>query len=344
MSVTADKTRSAGCALGQIHTTQSLDTRPLHIAVMNADIESRLTQADKIQSTADTEVPVSFSPDDPHMTNLISQLNESFIIKDLAVKDAKMLQIPKGYLMECETTPSEFYKNRQEVVAHVKRKRQEGVLSRRKGREERHGFRPQEVNWTGAVSLQNCKASNLTNEIHSLLGRSRFDDTPDAIYDQFIPALRLATMFLTQPVCMQFWTTLATGQRRDDPEMTFKYGRRCQRIDKHVQMTRENTADIIGHLEELGNANIIHFVFKHRLLQNDAWGCAAPICDHHGLKKTPLTRSFIQLHSDVYVAAKKLSQLKYPEISQQLRFNFFFATLIMHELVGLPLGSHVILY
>ena len=287
---------------------------------------------------------------DADIDALIKGLNDHVMIKDMAVSEAKTLDLPRGYPMDSEVTPSDFYRERAGIRSHIKRKRQDVIMPKFSKRELRNigGFRPQDVNLAGAVSLWGCRASNLDNEIHPLLVRSRFDDTPDAIYDQLVPALRLATMFLTQPVCMQFWVTVALGERHCDPEMSSKYGRKCQRIPNHVELTKENTAKVIRHLRELGDANIIHFAFRHKLLQEvgGAWGSSGPICDYLGARRTcglkgRLTRSIIRLHADHYIIAKKLSQLKYPEVSQELRFSFFFANLIMHELAHSIEGAYI---
>lgn len=171
----------------------------------------------------------------PEVEALIKRFSESVVIKDLATKSPQSVMVPRGYLVENEITPSKFYETRNEVRDHVKKRKREGILpkqSRQQWQKERHGFRPQEVNFNGAVHLEGCKPSNLSNEIHPIFDRSNFDDTPDDIYDQFIPGLQLATMFLTQRICMQFWVTLAMGDRRDDPEMTFRNGQSCHRTYK----------------------------------------------------------------------------------------------------------------
>ena len=286
---------------------------------------------------------------DPEIEALIARINESVVIKDLAPKTPQFILVPRGYLVENEIKPSKFYETRGEVRDHVKKRKREGVLprqSKKEWRSERHGFRAQEVNWTGAVHLEGCKPSNLTNDIHPIFDRSNFDDTPDSIYDQLIPGLQLATLFLTQKICMQFWVTLAMGDRRIDPEMTSRNGKLSQRIDEHVELTDERARTVIEHINAVGKSRLIHFRFKNKLQafdfeENGAWGTSVPICeykgiekDHHGLK-SDLVRSIIRIHADYYVIAKKLSQLKYQEESQKLRFNFLFAVLMIHELVSL---------
>lgn len=283
---------------------------------------------------------------DPEVEALIMRINENVVIRDAATKSPQSVLVPRGYLVENEIKPSRFYETRGEVRDHVKKRKREGVLprqSKKQWRNERHGFRAQEVNWNGAVHLKGCKPSNLTNDIHPVFDRSNFDDTPDAIYDQLIPGLQLATMFLTQKICMQFWVTLAMGDRREDHEMTSRNGKLSQRIDDHVELTEERARTVIEHINAIGRSKLIHFRFKHKLKgfsSGGAWGTSVPICDykgierdHHGLKGD-LVRSIIRLHADYYIIAKKLSQLKYQEVSQKLRYNFLFAVLIVHELVS----------
>ena len=284
---------------------------------------------------------------DPEMDDLAKRLNENVLIRDMATKSPTLIQVPKGYVMAMEVKPSTFYESREIARTRIKkRKRESGTLpklKRREWRHERHGFRPQEVNWNGAVHLKNCKPSSLSNEIHPLLDRSCFDDTPDAIYDQLIPGLQLASMFLTQHVCQQFWVTLAMGHRKDDITMSLRHRKRCQRIDKHVELTESRAREVIENINTLAKSRLIHFAFKHRPAPN-CWAVSSPIKDYEGIGKEcgannygptgSLVRSIIELHADVYTTAKKLSQLKYPEISQQLRFSFFVAVLIMHELVS----------
>ena len=285
---------------------------------------------------------------DPEVEALIARINRSVVIKDMATKSPQSILVPKGYLVENEIKPSQFHESRTSIKDHVKKRKREGVLPRqtkKQWRQERHGFRATEVNWSGAVHLKGCKPSNLTNDIHPIFDRSKFDDTPDSIYEQFIPGLQLATMLLTQEICMQFWATLAMGDRRNDPEMTSRNGKLSQRIENHVELTDERARIVIDHINAIGKSNLIHFRFKHKLqdpsdAESGAWGTSVPICEYQGIQKDhhgvqgDLVRSIIRIHADYYVIAEKLSQLKYPEISQKLRFSFLFAVLIVHELVS----------
>lgn len=290
--------------------------------------------------------PLNLNSDDGNIARLASRMQDSVVIRDRAVQTPRMVDVPKGYAVTYDTKPTDHFRDQREVKVHVKRKRDESIQTkplREIETKELYGFLAHEVNAAGAVSLPNCQPSDLTNEIHPLLDRARFDDTPDAIYDQLVPGLRLASMFLTQPVCMQFWASLALAERKDDQEMSLKYGKRCQRIDKHVELTDENIATITKRLKDMGNANLIHFAFRHKTAMPHAeiWGCSWPIRDYRGAVGRDLTRSLIRLHADYYIVAEKLSQLKYPEQSQSLRFSFIFAVIVLHELAHSIEGAYI---
>ncbi|MCJ1273815.1 hypothetical protein MMC21_001608 [Puttea exsequens] len=287
---------------------------------------------------------------------LMERLQANVVVKDRAVTTPLFVQVPRGCQVESSLSPSRFYRSRIGVKEHVKKRKRgdETTTSSRlkmNAGHDRHGFRPQEVNMNGAVHLEDCRPSNLTNEIHPLFDHSCFDDVPDAIYEQLIPGLQLATMFLTQPICMQFWVTLAYGDRQDDPEQSKENGKWAQRIASHVPLTSQNTSDIIELLEGLGKSRLVHFRFKQKLAgtktMSGAWGLSDPICDYKGIQKeahgqkSSLIRSIIRIHADYYIVAKRLSQLKYSEVSQKLRFSFMFATLIVHELAHTIEGIHI---
>ncbi|KAL6717835.1 hypothetical protein ACLMJK_003920 [Lecanora helva] len=304
------------------------------------------------ESSDDAGSPVASTPlSDAEVESLVKRVNESVVIRNMPIQNPQWIQVPKGYLMDLELQPSEFFESRSNSRDLLKKRKRETSLPNwtTRGWQNRiQGFRPEEVNWNGALCMDNCQDSNLTNEIHPLFDRSCFDDTPDAIYDQLIPALRLATLFLTQPICMQFWVTLAMGFRKDDPEMSTRNGKRSQRINTHVELTLERAKIVITHLRDVGNSKLIHYRFNRGLMNLDstAYAVSLPICDYKGLDgechnvKGSLVRSVIRFHADYYVAAKKLSQLKFQEVSQKLRFSFGFAVLIVHEIAHSIEGIH----
>ncbi|KAL8995672.1 MAG: hypothetical protein Q9169_004642 [Polycauliona sp. 2 TL-2023] len=269
---------------------------------------------------------------------LVNRFDEAKI-ETAAPSNSQRIQVPKGYGLGLACNSSMFYKERSEAKQHDKRKRDLGLLPKLSG-PQKHGFRPEDLLWYDAITLKNCKCSNLDNDIHPLLDRDRFDDTPDHIYDQLIPGLRLASLFLSHPSCIQFWVTLAKGERRVDHIMSERYHKPRHRISRHVPMTSENVKEVIGYMENLGNAKAIHFTFADALKFHDssAFGTSHTICTHQAdleethVSSSPIQRCHVRLHSDFYIIAKKLSHMVYPDPAQKLRFNLILATLIVHEM------------
>ncbi|KAL8825755.1 MAG: hypothetical protein Q9170_007673 [Blastenia crenularia] len=286
----------------------------------------------EIASQPDTDIGTTEGLDE-----LVSHLNRTGI-QTAAPITSRKIEIPKGYELGMAFNIAKFYDLRAEFRRLDKRKRDLGIFPRSK-QAQKHGFRPEELIWEGALELKDCKASSLTNEIHPLLSRDAFDDTPDHVYDQLVPGLRLATQFLSHPACMQFWVTLAKGERKMDHEMSRRCGNSRHRISRNVPMTKENNNDVIDYMKKLGRAKAVHFTFAPGLaFEGDAaFGTARTICDYQtedfeGRQHGSLQCSNVRLHSDFYVIAKKLSTMKYPDPAQKLRFNFIFASLIVHEL------------
>ena len=330
------------------HVTTALVIGSSARARRSVENKPSMKQSLKVKGPRPATTPLS----DAEVEALVKRISESVVIRDVPVKNPQWIQVPKGYLMDLELQPSEFFKSRTDFKDQVKKRKREASLPKWNGRGWQNriqGFRPEEVNWNGALCMDNCQESNLKNAIHPLFDRSCFDDTPDAIYDQLVPALQLATLFLTRPICMQFWVTLAMGERKDDPEMSAKNGKLSQRIDNHVELTAERARTVIKYLNDIGKSKLIHFRFN-RALESDsrksAFAISQPICDYKGLDgechnvKSSLISSIIRFHTDYYIAAKKLSQLKFQEVSQKLRFSFGFAVLIVHEIAHSIEGIH----
>ncbi|MCJ1461671.1 hypothetical protein MMC07_000268 [Pseudocyphellaria aurata] len=293
------------------------------------------------------DVSPQLSASDPFDMEIdqLTQKLTGLIIKDSAPAESSSVTVPAGFRLDMEIGPTQFYKLREEIKKNNKRKRELGLLSRSSAAKIPYGFRPEDVLLVG-VSLKDCRPSNLSNDVHPLLHHSRFDDCPDNIYDELMPGLRLATMFLTQPICSQFWLTLANGERKTDSQLSRKYGANCQRIEKNVPMTKENTAAVIEYIKNLDKAKKIHWSFQHDLVIRDtfAYGVTKWVCEnHHELHKEPdntLVPQHIRIHSDMYTVASKLSKLEYADTAQKLRFSFFVAVLICHELAHAVEGAH----
>ena len=274
------------------------------------------------------------------MDSLTDLLDSSLKIEESATKASRNVVVPPGYRLSLEISPSEFYKQKDNIVKEYKRKRDSGMFTVVTPRNKQVGFRPREVQGH-ALDLKDCKPSNLTNDIHPLLRHSRFDDCPDRIYSILEPGLRLATLFLTQPICCQFWVLLMKGKRILDPEFSRNLGAKCYRIVENVPMTKDNTAEVIDYMKRLDDADMALWRFQEGLKFGDipAYGVAQGVCDYQPeFTKGPINtvvRHNLRLHADFYVAAVKYSQLgTNANCAQFLRFSFFLAIITCHELVS----------
>lgn len=270
---------------------------------------------------------------------LTEMLGKTLKIQASAILQPRMVQVSKDYKLYSEVIPSSFYKARLVTKRIEKRRRDHGILSK-STQQRRHGFRPEELLWNGAIDLKDCRPSNLANAVHPLFCRDRFDDCPDAIYDQLIPGLQLATMFLTQPFCFQFWVTVANGERKMDADQSRRCGYQRERIEKNVPLTKANTSEVMDYINGLDKSELVHFTFQSKLKfqGGNAWATAKGICNYKIEQvKGPMTniaRHNVRLHADFLVAAQKLDKLVHVDVAQKLRFSFFLAVTIVHEMVG----------
>ncbi len=321
------------------HSSERVDLKASVRSVLNAPsptpVENNSPSSSPQADSDDRRASIVSLSEDVDM--LVSQLDQTKL-QTAALSSSKNIQVPKGYGLGLAFDDSSlFYQQRSEARRIDKRKRDLGVLPNHTG-PQKHGFRPEELLWYGAKEIKDCKDCDLDNDIHPLLDRDRFDDTPDHIYEQLMPGLRLASLFLSHPSCMQFWVTLAQGERRMDHVMSERYHKDRHRISRNVPMTKENVKEVIRYMGDLGDAKAIHFTFTDGLKFQDssAFGTAHIVCsfqsDLEDHQAGNVQRCHVRLHSDFYVIAKKLSTMVYPDPAQKLRFNFILATLVVHEL------------
>lgn len=240
------------------------------------------------------------------------------------------VRVRRGYIFDLEVQGPEFWAKHDLIPCNRKRKLDER-------REQRHGFFAADIIKYGAFDMLNPRPSNLTNEIHPLYTRDAFNGCEDEIYEQFIPALRLASMWMTQPICFQFWVTLANGQRMVDATMSERFGRTQHRILRDASLNEQSASEAIEYILKISSGYRMSFTFQENFKRDGHtyFGGTNKICDvgweNSDRAPNSLLKLYTKLSSDYYVAAKKLSQLKYPDRSQVLRFHFGLAVLLVHE-------------
>ena len=297
-------------------------------AEVNHEETSRLSDnKDNEENKEPKAVPAPYVETDTEMASLAEHMNRAIGFSTPPVSN---VQIRKGYLFDLEVRGPEFWKQHDGLLIHRKRKLDER-------REQRHGFFAADIIKYGAIDMLNPRPSNLTNEIHPLYQRDAFQGCEDEIYEQFIPALRLASMWMTQPVCCQFWVTLSNGDREVDKTMSQRFGRLQHRIHRDAPLTQKTASETIAYIRSISTGYRMSFTFQENFKRDGYTYFAGTnkICDvgWADAERAPnhLLRIYTKLSSDYYVAAKKLSQLKYPDLAQVLRFHFGLAVLLVHE-------------
>ena len=123
---------------------------------------------------------------DPEMGALAERMNTAICFSAPTIAS---VQVRKGFLFDLEVSGSEFWRRHDEIWNNRKRK-----LDDR--REQRHGFFAADIIKYGAVDMLSPRPPNLTNDIHPLYHRDAFTGCEDDVYKQFVPALRLASMWM----------------------------------------------------------------------------------------------------------------------------------------------------
>ncbi|KAL8783382.1 MAG: hypothetical protein Q9195_009410 [Heterodermia aff. obscurata] len=280
--------------------------------------------------------PEPYLETDPDMASLADHVGRAMVFDGAPVTN---VQIPRGYIFDLEVTGPEFWRAHDNVPRGTKRKHEDEEAP------QRHGFLAEDVINYGAIQMPGARHPNLTNEIHPIFQRNAFDGCEDDVYEQLTPALRLASMYLTQPTCAQFWVTLAHGERLVDQKMTSRMGRLQHRITKDVKVSMDQATRVTDYIKKIAGKYRVHFTFVQRMMAGGVkWaGVTQKVenfsCDAEwspNQKRDPTDPDLLRIHtrlsSDWYVAAKKLSKLKFPDTAQLLRFNFGFAVLITHEI------------
>lgn len=296
----------------------------------NTENEEATQLPEKGQDTENKEphgIPASYVETDIEMGSLANLMDRAI---GFSTPPVSSVQVRKGYIFDLEVRGPEFWQKHDDLYIYRKRK----IDDRR---EQRHGFFAADIIKYGAVDMLKPRPSNLNNDIHPLYQRDAFHGCEDEIYEQFIPALRLASMWMTQPVCFQFWVTLANGNREVDEVMSQRFGRLQHRIHHDAPLTQKTAAVAIAYIRSISNGYRMSFTFQENFKRDGHtyFGGTNKICDvgwgDEDRAPNQLLRIYTKLSSDYYVAAKKLSQLKYPDMAQVLRFHFGLAVLLVHE-------------
>ncbi|KAF2093103.1 hypothetical protein NA57DRAFT_81783 [Rhizodiscina lignyota] len=258
-----------------------------------------------------------------------------------------LIDIPKGFAMQLQlvcfsqdygAVIAEMHK-REGAIYHMGFMKKPGTQTQRK-----YGFDPTEMLKKHAISFPpgyGLQSPTLDNEIHPLLQLDNFHGCPSDIYDQLKPGLRLATTLLLHRSTAHFWHTIAFGERTLDEAMTLTNGYRCFRLASTLPYSSENATRFVNLLNSLVSTVHIHFSLWPLPARSGLYAGMSMITDYKRGDKyyNPFTmerelqrKCRICLHTDFYTTAARLAKLRNPDRSLVLRFNFFLAITVCHEL------------
>lgn len=257
-----------------------------------------------------------------------------------------LIDVPKGFGMQLVCYSQDYgaliaeVKRREGAMLHMGLLNKHGhvTLAQRK-----YGFDPTEMLKKHAISFPpdfRLQHSTLDNTIHPLLHLDNFHGCPSNIYDQLVSGLRLATTLLFHRSTAHFWHTLAFGERVLDETLTLTHGHRCFRLDRTVPYTPENATRFSAFLTSLVSTVHIHFSLWPLPARSGLYAGMAVIPDYKRGKTmhAPQTSDHasqrkcrICLHTDFYTTAARLAKLRSPDPALVLRFAFFLAVTVCHE-------------
>ena len=215
------------------------------------------------------------------------------------------------------------------------------------------GYDAQELLLNGALNCSPCRASDLTySPTLTIFREENFQDTPQSVFEVLKPALALAERIMLQGH-PKFWVDLACGLRVPDYARIENDGSRAEVLFPVADVTQEMRDTTFAKLQALGKRLVIRF----ERMQNVYGCCAHPIVlpVHRPLsgylsrgELWPSNERFlfgpphpsdpwdqtavIKLDSKFFAAAKQFSMQKFPDLAAKLRFTFFFAVNLLHEL------------
>ncbi|MCJ1387518.1 hypothetical protein MMC18_000361 [Xylographa bjoerkii] len=281
---------------------------------------------------------------------------------DRVTRDNPDIEVLQGYRGKSNLNfkPERYYEWQQEFYSQPQLRQSFGLYE---GESVHYGFEPEDLSTKGALYKKNVLPNNLNNPIHEIFNIDHWTNMEDSIYEVLKPALRLASMYLQQPVAFQWWCTVMFGERSLDLEESKTTSFPVQRIKEQVEVTSQNSPIIVDYLKRLGTHVVPGegHVFNFRFREEDDMSHIAPKSQGHchgcsclvfsfGAKNTntlsPWTdyqvvttrypkgkynRVDVAIHSDYYIAARKFRDTTHQDTNHILRFYFLFAATLVHE-------------
>ena len=192
------------------------------------------------------------------------------------------------------------------------------------------GFGRKRLQIGGALEFNAAKSPTLANDVLNIFLKKKFViETPsaewDEAYENMKPAFRLVSRWMTDPIYQSFWNTLVNsyGHRmdREDPEGRIIWEIESSNWRLRMEDHDLDLPDVFDHISH-------HFRFQP---MNHAWAETRSQLKPGNLGKNFSSVTF--LHEDFL----HLSYTDFPKAtkSQQLRFLYFLAVTVAHEMAHL---------
>ncbi|KAF1356361.1 hypothetical protein BDV97DRAFT_394289 [Delphinella strobiligena] len=236
---------------------------------------------------------------------------------------SKLRYVPKGFALQADLRGDEYAAGIATLRARVDH-----------GKRSRYGFSPKQVLKTAIHPAKGSlyEQNTLSNKVHPIFAHNRFVHCPVDIYNVLTPALRLATLFLTDPTSSTYFLTLAFGEREVCEATLAIIGCEVHRIRDDVPWSAELATEFDKQVLEMVKYVDIGFDFLDPLSRIYGTMFACDIRRRLPLDDRQRLFSRINLHTDFYTTAKRLVLLgTNAEPAMVMRFYFFFAVNIVHE-------------
>jgi hypothetical protein len=235
--------------------------------------------------------------------------------------------------------------------SNVARSTQDSVSSPAKRR--LLGFDAQELLLNGALNCFPCRPCNLIYDPRlNIFREENFLDTPQDVLEVLKPALALAEQVLLHGN-PRFWVDIACGTRVPDDRRTKQTTTYVERLLPVADITETVQVEALSRLQKFGKLTTFRF---HPLKDqygravhptfmpcskpangSDSYGrirpADQPLPRHAAVPANPWEQQgVIIIDNKFYSAAKTFSRQKFVDVAAQLRFTFFFAVNLLHEI------------
>lgn len=211
------------------------------------------------------------------------------------------------------------------------------------------GFDRQELQDSGALESGAAKFPTLANDIHDFFAKEKFifdwqvvEFFPpdwDEVYEVMKPAFRLVSRWITDPIFRSFWIVLNFGNFEQLDYGNLRTGRDAYKVEFGPDVDAKDLRDLGDRLPDLFRASATHHYFRFKAVR-DAWAETASQTafdedsdsddDAMQMNRSTTLTSVTFLHDDFF----SLSHIDFQTAteSQQVRFLFFFAVNLAHQL------------